>query len=300
MRRGYCLILALAFGSVFMGCGSGQSDTGNEKLTEPSYTVNTLETQDDSLDIIDGWVREKSNIEDEDYIFFPYVKDKIKGVSYIEDAFDVNFSVAVFKKINLPSGCNSIRHAAEGCESQNNVQPDLEGSSGNKSLNESVVVKEGEILSSNESRGLDTAVKMNVQTQDVQAVSCALYEDFFDEIPQLTIKLYGISDSLWQDTFGSDMTFSFNRHTEFISQCKNNGFSDLTLLAEKNIDSTGVYYIDYKDLHAKGDFTQILMVFEFDKTLPYTYRICADGIYEISDETAYNEWKTENIQNYIQ
>ena len=41
-----------------------------------------------------------------------------------------------------------------------------------------------------------------MKSQDVQVLSLALYEDFYDEIPQLTVKVYGIPQTLWDSVLG--------------------------------------------------------------------------------------------------
>ena len=302
-KRNYVfLLLAIC---CISGCGENSRSVENEVLTEPQYETKSIIQENETVQVYDGWERMESQFEYKDvkYVYYPHVENKIKGVSYIEDSYDLDFSFAAFKNINCPIGCNSIKHKAEGCESQCNSQPELEGANSEKANNPLMVVKEGENASS-EGKGNvhDNTIidKFIVETQDVQAVSFAIYEDFFDTIPELTVKLYGIPVTLWEEELGNTMEFSWKQYEAFEKQYQDNNFAKLDLIAEKKIEKTGVYYIDYNDLHKKGDYAQILIVLNFDKEMPYTYRMCGNGIYEISDKEAYDEWKNSHMDYYIQ
>lgn len=310
-KRNYVfLLLAIC---CISGCGENSWSVENEVLTEPQYETKSIIQENETVQVYDGWERMESQFEYKDvkYVYYPHVENKIKGVSYIEDSYDLDFSFAAFKNINCPSGCNSIKHKAEGCESQCNSQPELEGANSEKANNPLMVVKKGENVSS-EGKGnvhdKTTIDKFIVETQDVQAVSFAIYEDFFDTIPKLTVKLYGIPVTLWEEELGNTMEFSWKQYGEFENQYygtwenqyQDNNLDKFDLLAEKKIEKTGVYYIDYNDLHEKGDYAQILIVLNFDKEMPYTYRMCGNGIYEISDKAAYDEWKDSHMDYYIQ
>ena len=303
-KRNY-VILLLILGCI-SGCGKNSQPVEDEVLTEPEYETRSIVQENETVQVYDGWERVDCPANDKGikYVYYPHVENKIKGVSYIEDSYDLDFSFAAFKNINCPIGCKSIKHKAEGCESQWNSQPELEGAYREiDDYNPLIVIKEGENVSS-EGKGNvhDNTIidKFIVETQDVQAVSFAIYEDFFDTIPELTVKLYGIPVTLWEEELGNTMEFSWKQYEEFKSQYQDNNFAKLDLLAEKKIEKTGVYYIDYNDLHKKGDYAQILIVLNFDKEMPYTYRMCGDGIYEISDKAAYDEWKNSHMDYYIQ
>ena len=303
-KRNY-VILLLILGCI-SGCGKNSQPVEDEVLTEPEYETRSIVQENKTVQVYDGWERMESQFEYKDvkYVYYPHVENKIKGVSYIEDSYDLDFSFAAFKNINCPIGCKSIKHKAEGCESQWNSQPELEGAYREiDDYNPLIVIKEGENVSS-EGKGNvhDNTIidKFIVETQDVQAVSFAIYEDFFDTIPELTVKLYGIPVTLWEEELGNTMEFSWKQYEAFEKQYQDNNFAKLDLLAEKKIEKTGVYYIDYNDLHKKGDYAQILIVLNFDKEMPYTYRMCGNGIYEISDKEAYDEWKNNHMDYYIQ
>lgn len=305
-KRNYVfLLLAIC---CISGCGENSRSVENEVLTEPQYETRSIIQENETVQVYDGWKRMESQFEYKDvkYVYYPHVENKIKGVSYIEDSYDLDFSFDAFKNINCPIGCNSIKHKAEGCESQCNSQPELEGANSEKANNPLIDVRDGEkvidIGNSLVNNVFDETVvtEHEVLKQDVQAISFAIYEDFFDTIPELTVKLYGIPVTLWEEELGNTMEFSWKQYEEFEKQYQDNNFAELDLLAEKKIEKTGVYYIDYNDLHEKGDYAQILIVLNFDKEMPYTYRMCGDGIYEISDKAAYDEWKNSHMDYYIQ
>ena len=54
--------------------------------------------------------------------------------------------------------------------------------------------------------------------------------------------------------------------------------------------------------HLKSNIKIIILPndLNFDKEMPYTYRMCGNGIYEISDKEAYDEWKNSHMDYYIQ
>lgn len=317
-KKRNCIIFLLAICCI-SGCGKNNQSVENEVLTEPEYETRSIVQQNETVQVYDGWERVDCPANDEGikYVYYPHVENKIKGVSYVEDSlgYATDYSIETFKNINCPIGCKSIKHKAEGCESQWNFQPELEGAYREiNDYNPLMDVEDGEkVLGTGNSivNGvLDRTIaeKHEILTQDVQAVSFAIYEDFFDIIPELTVKLYGIPVTLWEKELGNTMEFSLNQYQEFTekyygtleNQHQDNNLDSFDLLAEKKIEKTGVYYIDYNDLHEKGDYAQILIVLNFDKEMPYTYRMCGDGIYEISDRAAYDEWKNSHMDYYIQ
>ena len=307
-KKRNCIIFLLVICCI-SGCGKNSRSVEDEVLTEPEYETRSIVQENETVQVYDGWERVDCPANDKGikYVYYPHVENKIKGVSYVEDSlgYATDYSLEAFKNINCPIGCKSIKHKSEGCESQSNFQPELEGANSIKRNNPLIDVRDGEkvldIGNSLVNNVFDETVvtEHEVLTQDVQAVSFAIYEDFFDTIPELTVKLYGIPVTLWEEELGNTMEFSWKQYEEFEKQYQDNNFTQLDLLAKK-IEKTGVYYIDYNDLHKKGDYAQILIVLNFDKEMPYTYRMCGDGIYEISDKAAYDEWKNSHMDYYIQ
>lgn len=315
-RNGVFLLLVIC---CISGCGKNSQLVENEVLTEPEYKTKSIIQENETVQVYNGWERADCPANDEGikYVYYPHVENKIKGVSYVEDSlgYVTDYSIEAFKNINCPVGCKTVKHKSEGCESQSNFQPELEGAfTGGRGSNPLIDIRDGEKalgLGNSLVNGVfdETVVtEYEVLKQDVQAVSFAIYEDFFDAIPELTVKLYGIPVTLWEEELGNTMTFSSKQYREFKNQycgtwenqCQDNNLDKFDLLAEKKIEKTGVYYIDYNDLHEKGDYAQILIVLNFDKEMPYTYRMCGDGIYEISDKAAYDEWKDSHMDYYIQ
>lgn len=316
IKKRNCAVFLLVI-CCLSGCGKNSQPVEDEILTEPEYETRSVVQENKTVQVYDGWERMDSPFKDDGvlYVYYPHVENKIKGVSYIEDSYDLHFDFEAFKNINCPVGCKSIKHKAEGCESQWNFQPELEGAfTEGKNNNPLIDIREGEILSGLGNNIVnnvldETAVdEYEILRQDVQAVSFAIYEDFFESIPELTVKLYGISVTLWEEELGNTMKFSSKQSREFKkkycgtyeNQYQDNNLDKFDLLAEKKIEKTGVYYIDYKDLHEKGEYAQILIVLNFDKEMPYIYRMCGDGIYEISDKAAYDEWKKNHMDYFIQ
>ena len=116
----------------------------------------------------------------------------------------------------------------------------------------------------------------------------------------MTINVYGIPARVWENTFGDEMVLNDDMYNSFITRCQNNNFSELELLAQKDIDKTDVYYVDYNDLRSKGDYAQIIYVISFDRRDDYTFFVNGNAAYEIYDAAAYSEWKSQNIDKFIQ
>lgn len=309
-----CIVFLLVM-YCMSGCGKNSQTVEDEMLTEPEYETKSIVQKTETVQLYDGWARMDSMFEGVEYVYYPYVENKVKGVSYIEDCYESSADdVTVFKNINCPVGCKSLKHTAS-CENQWLFQPELEGAftEGIKT-NPLIAVEDGEDVSDTGNSIVNgvydrTIVeKHEILRQDVQAVSFALYEDFFDDIPELTVKLYGIPVTLWEKELGNKMEFSSKQYQEFTekyygtleNRYQDNNLNAFDLLAEKKIEKTGVYYIDYNDLYEKGDYIRIVVVLNFNKSAPYTYRMCGNGVYDVSDRAAYEEWKNKNMDLFIQ
>lgn len=303
-----CITLVIVLSISCISCGKEDNNQENQSLTEPDYETSSVTTTEikDKLNIVDGWVV-KSMIFDgnEEYLYYPYVENKKAGVSYWEDSVDTRYSSEKYANINRPKGCKNLKQTVSGCSDTFTYQPKF-GYNKDEYLRENKtnpmqVLLEGIIYYNDgtDMPGRDKEAVMTSTKQDVQAISCALYEDFYEAIPQLTIKIYGIPLTLWEDTLGSNMKFSYNEYEQFIQKCQNDGFLSCKQLAKKDVSETDVYYIDYNELEKSGDFAQYLIVLEFDKSMEYTYRVCGDATYEISDASEYNKWKQDNADKFI-
>ena len=307
MKKILFIAASLLSSVCLLSCGS-RKEAENEEMTEPEYetssvTAAVLETEDK---VVDGWLIMPREFDGKtEYIYAPYIENKIKGVSYWEDLYDDYFSFEAFMRTNTPEGCEFIKPKAMRGMAQCSYQPNLGyndyDSEREAEKNELQYVIEGntiygdtsEIVASNEQE------KNVLIEHDVWVMSCALYEDFFEEIPGLTVNVYGIERDYWESRLGSDMTYSRNAYDEMLETAQENNFADFKLLASKQVSETGVYYIDYRDFEAEGDFVEHIIVLEFDKAQEYTFYVLSPSGYNISDEQKYNEWKQNNRESFI-
>lgn len=307
MRKILFIAASLLSSVCLISCGS-KKEAENEEMTEPEYetssvTAAVLETEDK---VVDGWLIMPRKFDGKtEYIYAPYIENKIKGVSYWDDIYDDSFDLYAFMRVNTPEGCEFIKPKAMGGEVECSYQPNLGyndyDAEREERKNELQYVIEGntiygdtsEIVASNEQE------KHVLIDHDVWVMSCALYEDFFEEIPGLTVKVYGIEREYWESRLGSDMTYLRNAYDEMFETAQENNFEDFKLLASKQVSETGVYYIDYRDFEAEGDFVEHIIVLEFDKAQEYTFYVLSPSGYNISDEQKYNEWKQSNRESFI-
>ena len=256
----------------------------------------------DETQVVDGWAKISASLELSNNIYYPYVVDRVKGVTYIEEMISGCYTDGDFVVNNRPEGCLSIIRRRSSFYASNMVQPEMADESVRwmTKRNKLRYIEQGEQLNAVEQVDKPDIFRYEIEKQDVQAISCALYEDFFDEVPNMTIDVYGIPVKLWIDTFGSGMILSEDQYNNFMTRCDNNSFSQLDLLAHREIDKTDVYYVDYNDLRGKGDYAQIIFVISFDEMADYTFYINGSAMYEIYDDAAYTQWKEENIDRFIQ
>lgn len=291
---GVCAVLC----AVFMWALPSKNAADTELVdTDTSVADNITKTE-----IVGRWIKTSWGTANSDCIYYPYVEDKVKGVSYVEELVGPGTTQENFISDNRPDGCISDIRKRLSFFASNIVQPDIADESVRWSdkRNKLTYVEQGEQLNVVEQLTGSDKNRYQIEKQDVQAVSCALYEDFYDNIPHMTINVYGIPAQLWENTFGSEMVLNDDMYNSFITRCENNNFSELELLAQKDIDKTDVYYVDYNDLRSKGDYAQIIYVISFDKRADYTFFVNGNAVYEIYDAAAYSEWKSQNIDKFIQ
>lgn len=292
---GVCAVLCAAF--MWAWPSRNADNTATVDTTGTSTTNNTTKTE-----IVDRWIKTTWGTANSDCIYYPYVEDKVRGVSYIEELVGPGTTQESFVSDNRPDGCISDIRKRLSFFVSNVFQPDIADESvrwSNK-RNKLTYVEQGELLNAVEQIAKSNKNRYQIEKQDVQAVSCALYEDFYDNIPHMTINVYGISARVWENTFGDEMVLNDDMYNSFITRCQNNNFSELELLAQKDIDKTDVYYVDYNDLRSKGDYAQIIYVISFDRRDDYTFFVNGNAAYEIYDAASYSEWKSQNIDKFIQ
>ena len=117
----------------------------------------------------------------------------------------------------------------------------------------------------------------------MQAVSFALYEDFYDKIPRLTVEVYGVKSETWD-----------------MAELDKNGFAGCDRVAGKNIIQSGVYYIDYSSYNKDGKYKQFIVKAEFDDMpMDYALVINDDMHYKIENRDSYQTWKENNNKWFI-
>ncbi len=290
-------------------CGK-KDNAADETLIDPDYIVQEYETTttDEGYTIINGFYRIKSNDGDKDTILYiPYIEDKQEGVSYL-DELHIKSSTKRWIDLeegNTPDGTLYNKQTSSDYEApyvEACIVPDFALSYYNSKdtipnwyLSDRAgyaftyrVDKAGDVKSTS-----DTMVSL-----DVGAISVAMYEDFYDDIPKMNISVYGVPKSLFKKKFGK--TFGANEFLKYKDTLKKNDYKDCDLLCSKDITATGVYYVDYAQLNKKGDYINYIIEYKFSDAGEKVYlKACAAGGYKISDEKLYSEWKKEHAEQLI-
>ena len=290
-------------------CGK-KDNAADETLIDPDYIVQEYETTttDEGYTIINGFYRIKSNDGDKDTILYiPYIEDKQQGVSYLEE---LHIKSSTERRIDLeednrPDGAlydkqtssDYVAPYVEAC-----IVPDFalayynpKDTIPNWYLSDSAgyaftyrVEKTGDVKTTS-----DTMVSL-----DIGAISVAMYEDFYDDIPKMTVSVYGVPKSLFKKKFGK--TFGAKEFLKYKDTLKENDYKDCDLLCSKDITGTGVYYVDYAQLNKKGDYINYIIEYKFSDAGEKVYlKACAAGGYKISNEKLYSEWKKEHAEQFI-
>ena len=290
-------------------CGK-KDNAADETLIDPDYIVQEYETTttDEGYTIINGFYRIKSNNGDKDTILYiPYIENKQQGVSYLEE---LHIKSSTERRIdleagNIPDGAlynkqTSSAYGApyvEACIVPDFALPyyNLNDTIPNWYLSDSAgyaftyrVEKTGDVKSTS-----DTMVSL-----DIGAISVAMYEDFYDDIPKMNISVYGVPKTLFKKKFGK--TFGSKEFLKYKDTLKKNDYKDCDLLCSKDITETGVYYVDYAELNKKGDYINYIMEYKFSDAGEKVYlKACAAGGYKINNEKVYSEWKKAHAEQMI-
>ena len=305
------ILIALAGMMIFYLPACGKKDNAaDETLIDPDYIVQEYETTttDEGYTIINGFYRIKSNDGDKDTILYiPYIENKQQGVSYLEE---LHIKSSTERRIDLEAGNTpdgalynkqtSSDYGAPYVEAS--IVPDFalpyynsNDTIPNWYLSDSAgyaftyrVEKTGDVKSTS-----DTMVSL-----DIGAISVAMYEDFYDDIPKMNISVYGVPKTLFKKKFGK--TFGSKEFLKYKDTLKKNDYKDCDLLCSKDITATGVYYVDYAQLNKKGDYINYIMEYKFSDAGEKVYlKACASGGYKINNEKAYSEWKKEHAEQMI-
>lgn len=305
------ILIALSGIMIFSLSACGMKDNAaDETLIDPDYIVQEYETTttDEGYTIINGFYRIKSNDGDKDTVLYiPYIENKQQGVSYLEE-LHIKSSTKRWIDLeagNTPDGALYNKQTSSDCGApyvEACIVPDFalpyynsNDTIPNWYLSDRAgyvftyrVEKAGDVKSTS-----DTMVSL-----DVGAISVAMYEDFYDDIPKMNISVYGVPKSLFKKKFGK--TFGSKEYFKYLDTLTDNGYKGCDLLCSKDITATGVYYVDYAQLNKKGDYINYIMEYKFSDVGEKVYlKACAAGGYKINNEKVYSEWKKEHAEQMI-
>ncbi len=305
------ILIALAGMMIFYLPACGKKDNAaDETLIDPDYIVQEYETTttDEGYTIINGFYRIKSNDGDKDTILYiPYIENKQQGVSYLEE-LHIKSSTKRWIDLeagNTPDGALYNKQTSSDCGApyvEACIVPDfaLPYYNSNDTIpNWYLSDRAGYVFTYRvEKAGDAKSTSDTMVCLDVGAISVAMYEDFYDDIPKMTISVYGVPKSLFKKKFGK--TFGSKEYFKYLDTLTDNGYKGCDLLCSKDITATGVYYVDYAQLNKKGDYINYIMEYKFSDAGEKVYlKACASGGYKINNEKAYSEWKKEHAEQMI-
>ncbi|MBQ4282835.1 MAG: hypothetical protein IJB96_02785 [Lachnospira sp.] len=284
-----------------VGCSKQESvhNGADEALENPETIVSDLtqaEIIQEEVEIVNGYEKLVLNeaLGDEGWCYVPYVNSRIPGVTYFYDDVRSWYRTKIYRDVNKPVGTTEAKIAANAFFAAHNTQPKFYD--GKRENNPKQLILEGY---ENYSETEDREINILADKMDVRAVSLALYEDFYEDVPQLTVNIYGITRQMWNEYVGEKLSFQRVRYDKLLEMCENSNYSNCQLITSKKVDKTGVYYIDYKAMDKMGDFVQYIVEFEFDKSTEYTYNIHGSDTYSVTSETDYQAWKKNNMDRFI-
>ena len=253
-RKAKLIVLAGMMVFSLPACGK-KDNTVDETLIDPDYIVQEYETTttDEGYTIINGFYRIKSKVVDaKDLILYiPYVEDKQAGVSYLEERY-LESTTRNWREIeirNTPDGATFDKQTSSKCEAayeQACIVPDfaLAYYNPNDTIPNWYLSDQSEyvFVYSEEKAGDGKSTSDTMVCLDVGAISVAMYEDFYDDIPKMNISVYGVPKTLFKKKFGK--TFGSKEFLKYKDTLKKNDYKDCDLLCSKDITATGVYYVD--------------------------------------------------------
>ncbi len=302
MRLKNIFIVVSVLGLILMlGCSQQESNqSGTDETLSNSETVVSdmiqVEVMGEKVELVKGYEKFVLNeaLGDEGWFYVPYISSRIPGVTYYMDDERDWYTMNIYNELNRPQGTVATKISANGFFESHITQPPFYR--GVKVNNPTMLVLEGYDAYSNTQDRYENVLADNM---DIRAVSLALYEDFYEDIPQLTVNIYGIGRALWNKYVGDKETFYAGDYNKLLEACKNSNYSNCQLISTKNVSKTGVYYIDYKAMAEKGDFVQYIVEFKFDKSIEYTYYIYGHDVYSVTSDAEYQVWKQENKDKFI-
>lgn len=287
------------------------SDDSSKLLDKPEVTqAATKEKESGSSDSDnDSEDRYKKIQFGEDELFFPNIAeaDRKRGVQYAETAYSLEMNSDIYEKINKPAGMKiknvtgfgiamPYREYSEELEKQVNEAFNYKVYGGFSDT----VITENSVSSGKDN---DKIEQHTVSPVDVLAISFAIYEDFFDSVPDIKLSIYGIPHEVWNRYLSEDDKYSWNQERNTLNTFKNNNYSECDLLAVRQIETTDVYYIDYAEFNKDNRYKQFLMVLEMGH-IPCEYSFYITGnmgyVMDEGGESAYAAWKEANKDKFIE
>ncbi|WP_027437818.1 hypothetical protein [Lachnospira multipara] len=130
---------------------------------------------------------------------------------------------------------------------------------------------------------------------DVLPFSAALYEDFFECDMSFQLDIYGVSKEYFNDKLGT-YTYSSIQYEEYCKGIEED-YKSFDHLSSYNLDESGVYYIDFTQYNDAYEDYYLVMT---DKSVDnITYNIYGSGGYIVEDENAYQKWREDNKDKFI-
>lgn len=301
------IIFALGIILIMPGCFNKDNNEGYEEnvMDTPEYSPDTKDSDEAQNNIPDNVIDGYELIElSKGYkVYIPYIKEseRVQGVSYCLDQFKYNNIGGIYTyntTYNKPDGTNSVKLKASGFAFEYAAQPSFsEIYNVEDNLNKLNYYTDAYRIYGEGNR--TEIEEKNFAKCDIEAISVALYEEFYDNRPSLAVNIYGISTTKWKNEFSADNKFSSEQYWNYTESLKNEGMSSCELMATKKIDKTGVYYIDISELEKKGDYQQFIIEFKFDKEMEYSFCLNEGGTYSIDNEEKYIKWKADKRNYFI-
>ncbi|SEF78140.1 hypothetical protein [Lachnospira multipara] len=130
---------------------------------------------------------------------------------------------------------------------------------------------------------------------DVLPFSAALYEDFFECDMSFQLDIYGVSKEYFNDKLGT-YTYSSTQYEEYCKGIEED-YKSFDHLSSYNLDESGVYYIDFTQYN--DAYEDYYIVAKDTSEENFTYFIYGSGGYIVEDENAYQKWKEDNKDKFI-
>ena len=286
------------------------SDESSKLLAKPEVTqASTKEKESGSSDSGSTSEDRYKKIQYGDLeLYLPNIAeaDKKRGVQYVDDAYSLEADISdVYKKINKPDGMKIKNAGGFGIAMPyREYSEELE-----KQLNEAFNYTVSEAFNNtvrtenSASSGNDKIEQHTISPVDVLAISFAIYEDFFDSVPDIKLSIYGIPHEVWNRYLSEDDRYSSNQERNTLNTFKDTNYSECDLLAARQIETTDVYYIDYAEFNKDNRYKQFLMVLEMGH-IPCEYSFYITGnmgyVMDEGGASAYAAWKEANKDKFIE